>query len=59
MTNLSKDDISDEGKVYSEETKIRVYDITVELSKDGEVYSTLNSTVSASDPTPTPTPTPP
>ncbi len=59
MTNLSKDDISDEGKVYSEETKIRVYDITVELSKGGEVYSTLNSTVSASDPTPTPTPTPP
>ncbi|MBR4574097.1 MAG: type II secretion system protein [Lachnospiraceae bacterium] len=57
VTNLNKGDITKEGHIYKEEARTRVYEITVKLSKGGEVYSELNSTKSASD-TPTPTPTP-
>jgi prepilin-type N-terminal cleavage/methylation domain-containing protein len=59
VTNLDRDNVSNDGHIYTEDARTRVYEITVELSKGSEVYSTLNSTVSASDtPTPTPTPTP-
>ncbi len=59
VTNLDKDHLSQEGHIYKEEARTRVYEITVELRKGVKVYSTLNSTKSASDkPTPTPTPTP-
>lgn len=59
VTNLDRDNKNNDGHIYTEDARTRVYEITVELSKGSEVYSTLNSTVSASDtPTPTPTPTP-
>lgn len=58
VTNLKNDDISKEGHIYKEEARTRVYEITVELSRDGDVYSKLNSTKSASDAAPTPTATP-
>lgn len=56
ITNLDKTNINNSGHIYKEEEKNRVYKITVELSRNGKVYSTLTSTVSANDPTPTPTP---
>ena len=39
--------LAGEGHIYSEKAGVRVYEVTVELSKGGEVYSTLNSTISA------------
>lgn len=59
VTNLDPTNIDNEGHIYTEEARTRVYDITVELYKSGEStpVTSLNSTRSASD-TPTPTPTP-
>ncbi len=59
ITNLDKTDITKEGHIYSEKSKTRVYDITVDIYKSGEteILTSLNSTRTASD-TPTPTPTP-
>ncbi len=50
--------LGDKGHIYKEEARVRVYDITVVLTKSGDSteYARLNSTVSASDATPTPTP---
>ncbi len=49
VTNLDKNDITEEGHVYGKEAKNRVYDITVVLRKGTEEFATLNSTKSASD----------
>ncbi len=59
ITNLDKSDITKEGHIYSEDSRTRVYDITVDIYKTGEseILTSLNSTRTASD-TPTPTPTP-
>ncbi len=58
VTNLVRGDKSKEGHIYKEEARVRVYEITVDLYKNSELVTSLNSTVSASDKiTPTPTPT--
>ncbi len=57
ITNLDNSNITKEGHLYGEEARIRVYDITVVLTKPGEPgkeYARLESTISADDPTPTP-----
>ena len=51
ITNLDKNSIADEGHIYMEEAKTRVYEITVDLYKGSEHITKLNSTISASDPT--------
>ena len=61
ITNLDNTNITKEGHIYGEDSKTRVYDITIELYKTGESapITSLHSTKTASDtPTPTPTPTP-
>ncbi len=42
--------LSEEGHVYKEEARNSVYSITVELKKNGNHITTLNSTVTADDP---------
>ena len=60
VTNYGSSKTSTDGHIYREEARIRIYDITVVLTKSGDTteYAKLTSTVSASDATPTPTPTP-
>ena len=57
VTNLGSTVSAADGHIYREEERIRIYDITVVLTKSGDTtteYARLNSTVSASDATPTP-----
>lgn len=49
VTNLVSD-LSDQGYIYKKEARTRVYDIKVELYKDGEFVTSLNSTATANDP---------
>lgn len=49
LTNLDPTNIANEGNIYVKEARTRVYDITVELTRDGVEYAKLNSTKSASD----------
>ncbi len=63
ITNLGTSLVA-KGHIYKEESRTKLYYVTVVLTKPGDptVYATLSSTVSASDrietPTPTPTPVP-
>lgn len=61
ISNLGTTVSSTDGHIYKTKSKIRVYDITIELKKGSDVVSTLNSTVRANDnesalPTATPAP---
>ncbi len=49
LTNLDPTNIDNEGNIYVKEARTSVYDITVELTRDGVEYAKLNSTKSASD----------
>lgn len=63
ITNLS-DSVSNAGHIYKQEARVRVYDITVVLTKPGDAsgtkYAELNSTIGVGKtPTPTAIPTSP
>ena len=49
VTNIVEGHSGDEGYIYQDMSRNRVYKITVELKKGSDVYATLTSTSTASD----------